>query len=62
LVLSSTMGIGKKYNLTPTLSERAEENSVRLRTASFTGRGLQSGVEVPTWERIRESIYKGRGG
>jgi len=56
------MGIGKKYNLTPTLSERAEENSVRLRTASFTGRGLQSGVEVPTWERIRESIYKGRGG
>jgi hypothetical protein len=34
----------------------------RLRKASFKGAGLQSGVEHATWERIRESIYKGRGG
>ncbi|TMA95703.1 MAG: hypothetical protein E6J74_10830 [Deltaproteobacteria bacterium] len=68
----------KKYSITPfgfiehdgywqkvqsyAYAERKSRGEFRLRTASFTGRGLQSGVEVPTWERIRESIYKGRGG
>jgi hypothetical protein len=44
------------------VAERKSRGKFRLWTASFTGKGFQSGVEVPTWERIRESIYKGRGG
>jgi len=44
------------------VAERKSRGVFRLRKASFKGKGLQPGVEDATWERIRESIYKGRGG
>jgi len=44
------------------VAERKSRGKFRLRTASFPGKGLQSGVGEPIWKRIRESIYKGRGG
>lgn len=34
----------------------------RLRKAAFKGKGIQPGMEDATWERIRETIYQGRGG
>jgi Arc/MetJ family transcription regulator len=44
------------------VAERKSRGLFHLRKASFKGKGLQSGVEDATWERIRESIYQGRGG
>jgi hypothetical protein len=44
------------------LSERKSRGQFRLRKATFKGKGLQSGVQEATWERIREAIYQGRGG
>jgi predicted DNA-binding ribbon-helix-helix protein len=44
------------------VAERKSRGAFRLRTTSFPGKGRQSSLEPPTWERIRESIYKGRGG
>jgi hypothetical protein len=34
----------------------------RLPKATFKGKGPQGRVEDATWERIRETIYQGRGG
>jgi hypothetical protein len=44
------------------LAERKSRGAFRLRKASFKGKGLQPGVQEATWERIRETIYQGRGG
>jgi Arc/MetJ family transcription regulator len=44
------------------LAERKSRGAFRLRKATFKGKGLQPGVEDTTWERIRETIYQGRGG
>jgi Arc/MetJ family transcription regulator len=44
------------------VAERKSRGQFRLRKASFKGKGLQPGVENATWERIRETIYQGRGG
>jgi hypothetical protein len=44
------------------LAERKIRGQFRLRKATFKGKGLQPGVQDMTWERIRESIYQGRGG
>ena len=44
------------------LAERKSRGRFRLRKATFKGKGLQPGVQDPTWERIRETIYQGRGG
>ncbi len=44
------------------LAERKSRAAYRLRKATFKGKGLQPGVEDATWERIRETIYQGRGG
>jgi Arc/MetJ family transcription regulator len=44
------------------LSERKNRSRFRLRKATFKGEGLQSEVQDATWERIRNTIYQGRGG
>jgi Arc/MetJ family transcription regulator len=44
------------------LAERKSRGQFRLRKAAFKGKGLQPGVQDATWERIRETIYQGRGG
>lgn len=44
------------------IAERKSRGAFRLRKASFKGKGLQPGVQDATWERIRETIYQGRGG
>jgi len=44
------------------LSERKRRGVFRLRKASFKGNGLQPGVASGSWERIRDTIYEGRGG
>ncbi len=44
------------------LAERKSRGQFRLRKAAFKGEGLQPGVQDATWERIRETIYRGRGG
>lgn len=44
------------------VAERKSRGQFRLRKATFKGKGLQPGVQGATWERIRETIYQGRGG
>ena len=44
------------------VAERKSRGQFRLRKAKFKGKGLQPGVHDATWERIRETIYQGRGG
>jgi Arc/MetJ family transcription regulator len=44
------------------VAERKSRGRFRLRKATFKGKGLQAGVQDATWERIRETIYQGRGG
>ena len=44
------------------VAERKSSGLFRLRKATFKGKGLQPGVRDATWERIRETIYQGRGG
>ena len=44
------------------IAERKSSGQFRLRKATFKGKGLQPGVRDATWERIRETIYQGRGG
>ncbi|HEV8722030.1 MAG TPA: type II toxin-antitoxin system VapB family antitoxin [Candidatus Binatia bacterium] len=41
---------------------KKSRGAFRLRKATFKGKGLQPGVQDATWDRIRESIYQGRGG
>ena len=44
------------------VAERKSRGVFRLRKATFKGKGLQPGVQDATWERMRETIYQGRGG
>ena len=44
------------------LGERRTQKEFRLRKASFPGKGLQPEVGEGSWERIRDTIYEGRGG
>lgn len=44
------------------VAERKTRGRFTLRRATFKGKGLQPGVQEATWERIRETIYQGRGG
>jgi len=44
------------------VAERKSHSVFRLRKATFKGNGLQAGAQDATWERIRETIYQGRGG
>jgi CRISPR/Cas system-associated protein Csm6 len=44
------------------LAERKSRGQFRLRKATFKRKGLQPGMQDATWERIRETIYQGRGG
>ena len=51
-----------EQGLRKVVAERKSRGEFHLRKATFKGKGLQPGVEDATWERIRESIYQGRGG
>lgn len=51
-----------EQGLRKVVAERKSRGAFRLRKAAFKGEGLQPGIEDATWERIRESIYQGRGG
>jgi hypothetical protein len=44
------------------VAERKSRGQFRLRKATFKGKGLQPGVQDASWDRIRETIYQGRGG
>jgi len=44
------------------VAERKNRGQFRLRKATFKGKGLQPGMQDATWERLRETIYQGRGG
>lgn len=44
------------------LVERKKKDRFRLRKATFKGKGLQPQLEGASWERIRDTIYEGRGG
>jgi len=51
-----------EQGLRKVVAERKSRGAFRLRKAAFKGKGIQPGVEDATWERIRETIYRGRGG
>jgi hypothetical protein len=51
-----------EQGLRKVVAERKSRGAFRLRKAAFKGKGIQPGVEDATWERIRETIYQGRGG
>lgn len=44
------------------LVERKKKGRFRLRKATFKGKGLQPQLEGASWDRIRDTIYEGRGG
>ena len=44
------------------VAERKNRGQFRLRKATFKGKGLQPGMQDATWERLRDTIYQGRGG
>jgi len=44
------------------LVERKKKSRFRLRKATFKGKGLQPQLEGASWDRIRDTIYEGRGG
>jgi hypothetical protein len=43
------------------LAERRQKGMFRLRKASFNGSGLHPDLAGASWERIRDTIYEGRG-
>lgn len=43
-------------------ARRRERQPFVLRDASFKGDGLQPGVDLGDWDRIRALTYEGRGG
>jgi peptidyl-tRNA hydrolase len=59
----TTVRASVEQGLKRIVAERKKSRKLfRLRKAAFKGNGLQSGVQDATWDRIRESIYQGRGG
>jgi Arc/MetJ family transcription regulator len=51
-----------EQGLRKVVAERKSRGVFRLRKAAFKGKGIQPGMEDAPWERIRETIYQGRGG
>lgn len=43
------------------LADRKRKAGFRLRKASFKGSGLHPDLAGASWERIRDTIYEGRG-
>jgi hypothetical protein len=43
------------------LDRRRQAERFRLRDASVDGRGLRPELESAGWERIRDTVYEGRG-
>jgi hypothetical protein len=43
------------------LAERKRKGKFRLRHASFKGSGLHPDLAGASWEKIRDTIYEGRG-
>ncbi len=44
------------------LAGHRKRGQFRLRDGSFRGKGLQPGVDLSNWEKMRSLIYEGRGG
>jgi hypothetical protein len=45
------------------LADRARpRRAFRLKIHTFHGKGLQPGVDLENWERVRALTYEGRGG
>jgi len=44
------------------LAERKRKGRFHLRRETFKGKGLQPTLEGASWDRVRETIYEGRGG
>ena len=44
------------------VDDHKKNKEFRLRDVSFDGAGLQPSVADVPWERIRDTIYEGRGG
>jgi hypothetical protein len=44
------------------LVDRKRKSRFHLRRATFKGRGLHPQLEGASWDRIRDTIYEGRGG
>jgi hypothetical protein len=43
------------------LADRKQRRKFNLRRASFKGKGLQAGITIGSWERIRDLVYEGPG-
>jgi hypothetical protein len=57
----TTLRVLVEDGLRRTLAERQQRKPFRLRDASFRGEGLQPGIDLGSWEQIRDLIYVGRG-
>lgn len=44
------------------INEAGKPEPFKLRHSSFKGKGLQPEFQDASWEKIRDEIYKGRGG
>ena len=44
------------------IAERKKGVPFKLRRASFKGKGLRAELRNAGWDRLRDSIYEGRGG
>jgi hypothetical protein len=58
----TTLKVLVERGLRKVLAERKASAAFRLRDASFSGEGLQPGVQGLSWDRLREFAYEGRGG
>jgi len=50
-----------EVGLSHVIAEREQKSAFKLRRIHFTGGGFREGFESPSWERVRETIYNGRG-
>jgi len=44
------------------IAERGRRGQCKLRKATFKGKGLSAEAAAVGWDKIRESVYEGRGG
>jgi hypothetical protein len=48
--------------LSRVVGESKSSAPFKLRRATFKGTGLQAEFRSPSWEKVRDEIYEGRGG
>jgi hypothetical protein len=44
------------------IGEMKHDARFRLRRAAFNGKGMQPEFRDATWDKLRDEIYRGRGG